>query len=109
VSLPLRARFQLWRVSEIFLWPMILFGAGTLFLDQESSWGLGAHAGFRVLSFVYSLHGLAILSVTLDRFGLFGLIRTLAFVLFLFPLAPALLAVGFFDQWFDIRSRLRQS
>lgn len=108
-TVALRQRFLTWKISQIYLWPMIICGAGVLFTDSETLYGQAAYFGFRVLSAVYSLHGLAIASVWMDRVGLFGLIRTLAMALLLLPLAPALLAIGFFDQWFDIRAKFMQN
>lgn len=96
-----------WKAPEWWVWPTILAGAGAL-------WAPG-HAGvvcvnlLRILLVLYVLQGVAIASVLMRRFRVAPGFRSVLWLLaFLFGI-PVVLAVGFFDLWFDFRSRFRHT
>lgn len=107
--------FKRWKSPEYLIWPTLL--CGFLMLIDLSSSGLEvlriisdvALNVFKVLMAVYAIHGLSVLSFWLDAWGLKGMLRTAAFGLAIFVMLPLVLSLGFFDLWFDFRSKLRQS
>jgi hypothetical protein len=57
---------------------------------------------------VYAIQGLSILSFFFDVWNVRGVFRVLAFLAAIFIMMPLLLSLGFFDLWFDFRSKFRQ-
>ncbi|NDD91105.1 DUF2232 domain-containing protein [bacterium] len=102
------ASFQrLWRNPESLVWPTILAGFGSVGLTgvwADISWNL-----LKVFLALYGIQGLAILSGIFDLWKLRGFMRALSFFLVFTVMFPLLLALGFFDLWFDFRAKLRQS
>jgi hypothetical protein len=104
-----------WKAPEALVWPTLLCGAIVLFSSPGSGpWGAGwlpavAINGFRILMAVYAIQGLSILSFCFDAWNVRGPVRAIGFVLSVFLMMPLLLGLGFFDLWFDFRSRIRQS
>ena len=99
--------FKTWKVPEVLLWPTIAAGF-TLIFDFGSVSVVGMNL-FRFLMAIYALQGLSILSFVFDVLKYRGFIRSVCFVAAVFLMLPLLLSLGFFDQWFDFRSKLRQS
>ena len=98
---------QNWKSPEYLVWPTIL--AGFLLL-ADIGWPTDVALNvFKFLMAVYAIQGLAILSFMFDVWNIRGFFRTLAYVVAVFLMMPLLLSVGFFDQWFDFRSKFRQS
>lgn len=96
-----------WKAPEWLVWPTILLGAAMLY---DFGWpSVVASNLLRVVLMVYGFQGLSVMSCVFDRFKIGGLLRTLLYILLAWPLLPLLLAVGFFDLWFDFRAKLRQS
>lgn len=96
-----------WRTPEPFVWPTIAAGFAWVVLP-----GWASDLGWNILKFclgVYALQGLAILSCLFDFWRLRGFARGLGFFLVLSVMLPLLLGLGFFDLWFDFRSKLRHS
>lgn len=96
-----------WKTPEQWVWPTLLFGAGIVF-------GHGAmHAvalnGFKFMMAIYALQGLSILSFIFDLWNIRGIFRSCGYLIALFLMMPLILSLGFFDLWFDFRSKLRQS
>lgn len=107
--LNLEASFiQQWKVPELVVWPTILsggifvlFGAGTV-----SDVALNV---FKFLLALYAIQGLSILSYFFDVLGVRGLFRLVGFSISVFLMLPVVLSLGFFDLWFDFRSKFRQA
>ncbi len=96
-----------WRAPEKLIWPTIASGFCLLFIP-----GLVSDVSlniFKVVMAVYAIQGLCVLSFFLDVWKAGGLTRTLAFMGSVFVLTPLLLSLGFFDLWFDFRSKIRQT
>ncbi|HTL12466.1 MAG TPA: DUF2232 domain-containing protein [Bdellovibrionota bacterium] len=99
--------FKRWRNPDWMVWPTIVAGFSLL-----SDFGPVSDVGinvFKVLMALYGLQGMAILAWILDVWQVKGLIRTCLFVLIATTGVPLLLAMGFFDLWFDFRAKFRQS
>jgi hypothetical protein len=95
-----------WKSPSHLVWPTILAGASIVF-----DWGVGSQIGLNVFKFlmaVYGLQGLAILASIFDAWKIQGLARTLIFTVLVVMLTPLVLALGFFDLWFDFRVKIRQ-
>jgi len=98
--------FAEWRVPEVLIWPVVVFGALAV-LGQ----GVWSAIGMNVLASllaVFAIQGLSILSFMLDFWKAQGFLRPVIFGVAVLLLTPLVLAVGFFDTWFDFRARLRQ-
>ncbi len=99
--------FRSWKAPDWLVWPTLVAGLGTLM-----DWGWGSTValnGFRFFMAVYALQGVAILSFFSDVWGLRRWTRSLLMGVALFVLSPLVLSLGFFDLWFDFRSKIRQS
>lgn len=99
--------FQTWRSPEYLVWPTLFAGAFLIFEVKPIS--IVAINLFKILMTVYALQGLSILSFAFGAWGLRGLWRTVAYGVAVFLAMPLLLSLGFFDLWFDFRSRIRQT
>jgi hypothetical protein len=99
--------FKHWRTPEFFLWPTIVFAGAMIFLDGWIQ-DIGLN-GFKVMMSLYAVQGLAILTYFFDAWGIRGLFRAAAFMVVLLFMLPLVLSLGFFDLWFDFRSKLRQT
>ncbi len=98
---------RLWKNPEWLVWPTIASGFGALVLSGAAADASGNL--LKILLAFYGLQGLAILSGVFDLWKLRGLVRALAFFLVFTLMLPLVLALGFFDLWFDFRAKLRQS
>ena len=107
--------FKRWKSPEYLVWPTLAFGFLMLIDFSNGQPGLlkviseVALNCFKILMAIYAIHGLSVLSFWLDAWGLKGIIRTAAFGLAISVMLPLVLSLGFFDLWFDFRSKLRQS
>jgi hypothetical protein len=96
-----------WKAPEPLVWPTLVCGALVLFGSGEiASLALN---GFRILMTIYAIQGLSVLSSCFDAWSVRGPFRVLGFTVSVFLMLPLLLGLGFFDLWFDFRSRIRQS
>ena len=98
---------RLWKTPEWLVFPVIVSGffqLVTVPLVSEVCLNV-----FRVLMTLYAIQGLSILSFLFDVWKIQGFFRTTGFLIAIFVMMPLLLAIGFFDLWFDFRSKLRQS
>jgi hypothetical protein len=96
-----------WKTPEPWIWPTLFCGflwVTTRGWPSDLAWN-----GVKFCMALYALQGVAILSVVCDVWGIRGLTRGLVFFMVLSVMTPLLLAVGFFDLWFDFRGKLRQS
>src|SRR5690606_36783157 len=102
-----RDSFRRWKTSDCVIWPTVL--CWFFVLQGDAFVSDIAMAAFKLLMVVYAIQGLAILTTAFDAWRIRGLFRLLAFMVVFFLMAPLLLGVGFFDQWFDFRAKFRQS
>ena len=99
--------FQTWKAPEVLVWPTIISGFFLLVgVKYVSPVALNL---FKVLMTIYALQGLSILAFFFDLWGVRGLFRTAGYVLVGSVMTPLLLSLGFFDLWFDFRSKFRQT
>lgn len=98
--------FTQWKASEWLLWPTILSGA-TLLLDLGVVTDLGRNL-FKVLMAIYAFQGLSILSFFFSFWRVKKAFHGLGYAAAVLLLMPLLLSLGFFDVWFDFRSKFRQ-
>ena len=99
--------FKKWKAPELLVWPTIFFG---VFLVAD--FGIASDIALSVFKFlmaIYAIQGLSVLSYFLDLWGVRGMFRWVSFTLSLFLMMPLVLSLGFFDLWFDFRSKFRQS
>jgi uncharacterized protein YybS (DUF2232 family) len=99
--------FQTWKAPDWMVWPTIIAGA-TLLKD----WGAVTDVGrnfFKFFMAIYAIQGLAVLSAFMTRFRINKFFRTLGYLFAILVAMPLLLSLGFFDLWFDFRSKFRQS
>ncbi len=96
-----------WKNPDWLVWPTLASWGVVLFTDGTSS--DVALNFFKILMAVYGIQGLAVLGSLFDTWKIRGFFRMLIYVLVLVLMIPLLLSIGFFDQWFDFRSKFRQS
>lgn len=99
--------FKFWKAPEFFIWPTI--GVAVVMIFFEGSIRDFGVNGFKVAMSVYAIQGLAVLTCLFEAWGVRGLFRTVAFAIALLLMLPLVLSLGFFDLWFDFRSKLRQT
>ncbi len=96
-----------WKNPEWFVW--VVIGSGAFYILEVP---VAREISLNLLKFLlaaYVIQGLAILGSALDSWKVFGIFRLFLFVFVVVLLMPLLLGLGFFDLWFDFRSKLRQS
>jgi hypothetical protein len=101
------APYKTWRNPEWLVIPTLASGFTMLFVEGPA--GIVASNFFRFFAVLYGVQGIGVLSVLLDRFKVFGFFRSLLYLSTLLFLFPAVAVAGFFDLWFDFRSKFRQS
>jgi hypothetical protein len=99
--------FQNWKAPEWMIWPTIAAGA-TLLTDLGAVTDVGRNF-FKFFMAVYAIQGISILSFFLIRWRVNRFLRTVAYLFTVLMTMPLLLSLGFFDLWFDFRSKFRQS
>jgi hypothetical protein len=96
-----------WRAPDWLIWPALLSFAGILLnLGPASEVAMNV---FKFLMGIYVIQGLSILSFVFDLWNIRGFFRAIGFLIAAFLMTPLLLAVGFFDLWFDFRAKFRQT
>jgi hypothetical protein len=93
--------------ADWLVWPTLGSWAVVLFAD-----GLASDVAlnvFKVLMAAYGLQGLAVLGAVFQAWKIRGIFRIAIYSLVILVMMPLLLSIGFFDQWFDFRAKLRQS
>jgi uncharacterized protein YybS (DUF2232 family) len=83
--------------------------AGALYGFGRGTWEIVGWNALQVCLFVYLVQGLSILVFMLDLWNVRGFLRSLAFMTAVWLMFPLLLAIGYFDLWFDFRGKLRQA
>jgi hypothetical protein len=99
--------FKKWKSPDWLVWPTIVTGF-FLIVDVGKVSSVSINV-FRFLMAVYAIQGLSILSFIFDVWNVRGFFRALGFLAAIFLMMPLLLSLGFFDLWFDFRSKFRQS
>lgn len=99
--------FQSWTNSSFLLWLTLALWAVVLFTKSPSSdWMMGF---LKICVSFYVIQGLAVTTKALDVWKVFGFFRMIIISVLLMMLMPLLVGLGFFDQWFDYRSKLTRS
>jgi uncharacterized protein YybS (DUF2232 family) len=94
------------RNPEWLVWPTL--GSAALYAFAEHApYYIGLNL-FKLLMVFYAFQGLSILGFLMTRNGIAGLGRILIFSVALFLALPLVLALGFFDLWFDFRKKFGQ-
>ncbi len=96
-----------WKNPEWLVWPTLAAWAVVLFTEGTPS-DIALNC-FKVLMAAYGLQGLAVMGFLFDVWKIRGLFRMLIYMMILVLMIPLLLSIGFFDQWFDFRSKFRQT
>lgn len=96
---------RVWRAPEALVWPTLAAGAASLWL--EGSAGVVATGVLRFLLAIYCFQGLSVLAFFFEAWGLRPLLRWLGWACAVFFMMPFILSLGFFDLWFNFRSRFR--
>lgn len=96
-----------WKNAEWLIWPTLLAWAVVIFTEGTTS-DIALNI-FKVLLAAYGIQGLAVLGSLFEAYKIRGLLRILLYSLVLIVMMPLLLSIGFFDQWFDFRSKFRQT
>jgi hypothetical protein len=95
-----------WKSPEWLVWPALLCGALLIFeLDPYSQIARNA---LKPILIIYFFQGMSILAYFLDSLRLRGPLRVMLYALGILFLTPMVVSFGFFDYWFNFRSRNRQ-
>jgi hypothetical protein len=101
------AFMRTWRNPDWFVWVVIASGV-CLILDFP----IAKEIALNLIKFflaAYAIQGIAILGAFFDSWKVYGIFKAFAFIFAIVLMMPLLLALGFFDLWFDFRAKLRQS
>jgi hypothetical protein len=106
-SLNLRpSYFKEWKAPDQLVWATIGTGFFLVFnMGVISNVSLNL---FKFIMAIYAIQGLSILTYFFDLWGIRGIFRVLGFSIAVFIMTPVVLSLGFFDLWFDFRSRFKQ-
>lgn len=96
---------RVWRAPEALVWPTLAAGAASLWLEGAA--GIVATGVLRFLLAIYCFQGLSVLAFFFEAWGLRPLFRWLGWACAVFFMMPFVLSLGFFDLWFNFRSRFR--
>jgi hypothetical protein len=102
-----RTFWESFKVPEFLIWPTLVF-AGLVIWSDHAFYFAALFALKGLLAF-YGFQGLSVMSQLLSRYKIFGFARTVTFSVAIFIATPLVLALGFFDLWFDFRSKFGQS
>jgi len=100
------AALRKWKAPEFLVWPVLVCGVFLL-----GDFGLASDVALNIFKFlmaVYVIQGLSIMSFFLELWNIRGFFRVASLVLPLVLSAPLVAGLGFFDLWFDFRSKFRQ-
>ncbi len=102
-----RRTLNRWKSADWLIWPTL--GSWAVVLFTEGTPSDVALNIFKVFMAAYGIQGFAVLGSLFDAYKVRGLFRILLYSLVLIVIPPLLLSVGFFDQWFDFRTKFRQT
>lgn len=99
--------FKKWKAPEFLVWPSLISG---FFVLVNMGWISNVALNFfRFFMSIYVIQGLSILGYFFDLWKVKKLFRWIAYGLCIFSMLPMVLFLGFFDLWFDFRSKFRQA
>lgn len=96
-----------YRNPEWLIFPTII--CGSLFAFGENALYFIGLNGLKLMMAFYGLQGLSVISHLLNRYKILGIGRAIAFAVAVFIVPPLVLALGFFDLWFDFRKKVGHS
>lgn len=97
--------FRKWTSPDWLVWPALLCGA--LHVFELEIWSTVARNAMKPILLIYFFHGMSILSFFLDSLRMRGGIRWALYGIGTLFLTPMIVSFGFFDLWFNFRSRQR--
>ncbi len=96
-----------WRAPEWLVWPTIITGVTVLFdLGAASEWGQNL---FKFFMAIYAIQGISVLAFFFNHWKVHRFLQALGYIVAILLVMPLLLAIGFFDLWFDFRAKFRQT
>lgn len=95
------------KTPEWLIW-LTLVCAALFAFAENAPYYIGLNA-FKVLMVLYAFQGLSILSHLLNQYKIYGIGRFLIYGFTILISWPILLSLGFFDLWFDFRTKFGQS
>jgi uncharacterized protein YybS (DUF2232 family) len=95
-----------WKSPEWLVWPSLLCGA--LLIFEYEPYSQIARNALKPILIIYFFQGMSILAYFLDSLRLRGPLRVMLYALGILFLTPMVVSFGFFDYWFNFRSRNRQ-
>ena len=95
-----------WTTPEWLVWPCLACLALVIFSSEP--YVVVGNNLIKIFIILYLFHGMSILAYFLDIFRLAAPIRALIYGIGLLFLAPMLVCFGFFDLWFQFRSRMQR-
>lgn len=102
-----RSSLSRWKLPFAWVWVLLgLWGLVLLTSEPASLWLMN---GVKVVLTLFVIQGLGVMSVWFEALKFRGFLKIFGFVSALFFVMPLTIAVGFFDEWFDFRSKIRQS
>lgn len=103
-----------WKAPEILVWPAILTGGFWVYsmyqgepsgMDALWPWILGA---VKLLMALYFFQGLCVIGYYIRSLKITGVFAIFLMIFAALGASPIVLGLGFFDQWFDFRAKVRQ-
>jgi hypothetical protein len=95
-----------WKAPEWLVWPTIVSGVA-LFFDAGFVSEIG-RSFFKIFMAVYAIQGLSVVAFFFQVWRLPRFFRMVGYLVAILLVLPLLLAIGFFDLWFDFRAKFRQ-
>ncbi len=110
--------FQFWKTPEWLVWPALIAAAG--YIAGEDLWikgfseqgSLGFVVSLNLFNFfvaLYAIQGASIGAYLLRKLGVQRGMRSMILIFFVLFVWPLFAGLGFFDLWFDIRAKFRQT
>ncbi|MBS1959377.1 MAG: DUF2232 domain-containing protein [Bdellovibrionales bacterium] len=96
-----------YRNPEWLVFPTLICGGLYVFTDHAPYY-IGLN-GLKVFMVFYAMQGLSIISHLLNRYKILGIGRIIVFSVAILIAPPFVLALGFFDLWFDFRKKFGHS
>jgi uncharacterized protein YybS (DUF2232 family) len=102
-----KAFWTRYRTPDWLVWPTLACGALYLFTDH-APYLIGLN-GFQLFMTLYALQGYSILSFFFHRLEMHDFLKFILYALVFFLALPLVVALGFFDLWFDFRRKFGQT
>jgi hypothetical protein len=104
ISIP---SIRAWKAPDWLVWPTIASGFLLIFDGGQAS--IVALNLFKFLMALYAIQGLCVMAFFMEAWNIRAGLRTGINVAVVLLMLPLVLSLGFFDLWFDFRSKFRQS